>query len=248
VSYRGRFLACALASLSGHILLAYGMRRLPPGREAPPPRRVEVRVVEARPPPEPPPEARPAPPPEPPRVAERPRSRTAPPAEEVAERPRAAPPSERLATAAGTSTTPIFGVTLESTAPQGTGPVLPLGNTVRARPTGRAAPAGEVKPLAAAIEGYEATRLPLPEGTCTGRYTPAAREAAVEGTVVLDLVVGEDGRVREVKVVQGLSHGLTEAATAAVQACRFTPGERQGKPVAVRIRGFKIRFYLQQDR
>ena len=40
--------------------------------------------------------------------------------------------------------------------------------------------------------------------------------------------------------------GLTEAAVAALQACRFSPGEKDGKPVPVRVRGFKIRFVLQE--
>lgn len=61
---------------------------------------------------------------------------------------------------------------------------------------------------------------------------------------MLDLIVGEDGGVRDVKVVEGLPHGLTEAAVAAPGDCWFSPGEKDGKPVPVRVRGFKIRFVL----
>jgi hypothetical protein len=32
-----------------------------------------------------------------------------------------------------------------------------------------------------------------------------------------------------------------------VKACRFTPGERAGVPVPVRVRSFKIRFFLQES-
>ena len=64
---------------------------------------------------------------------------------------------------------------------------------------------------------------------------------------MLDLVVGADGRVREVRVVSGLGHGLTEAAIAAAKACRFSPGEKGELAVPVRIREFKIRFVLQSD-
>ena len=90
--------------------------------------------------------------------------------------------------------------------------------------------------------------MPLPKGRCTGEYTEEARQAAIEGTVVLDLVVGEDGVVRDIVVVHGLDHGLTGAAVAAAKRCRFTPGERNGQPVPVRVRGFKITFYLQGGR
>jgi TonB family protein len=80
-----------------------------------------------------------------------------------------------------------------------------------------------------------------------GQYTEEAKRTATEGTVVLDLVVAEDGHVREVKVVSGLPHGLTEAAVAAARACHFSPGEKDGVPVPVRVRAFKIRFLLQTD-
>ncbi len=53
--------------------------------------------------------------------------------------------------------------------------------------------------------------------------------------------------MRDVQVVSGLGHGLTEAAVAAAKRCHFSPGEKNGTPVPVRVRGFKIRFLLQND-
>jgi TonB family protein len=88
--------------------------------------------------------------------------------------------------------------------------------------------------------------MPLPRGRCAGKYTDAAREAGTEGVVVLDLVVDAEGRARDITVVERLPNGLTEAAITALQACRFDPGERAGVPVAVRVRGFKIRFVLDE--
>ena len=54
-------------------------------------------------------------------------------------------------------------------------------------------------------------------------------------------------RARDIKVVQGMPHGLTEAAVAALTACHFSPGERDGKVVPVKIRGFKITFVPPDD-
>ena len=54
-------------------------------------------------------------------------------------------------------------------------------------------------------------------------YTAEARAAAVEGNVVLDLTVCEMGEVKDVKVVEPLSHGLTEAAVAAARKWKFEP-------------------------
>ena len=88
--------------------------------------------------------------------------------------------------------------------------------------------------------------MPLPQGRCAGKYTDEAHAAAIEGVVVLDLIVDEHGRARDITVVEGLSHGLTEAPIAALKACTFTPGEKDGQPVPVRVRGFKIRFLMEE--
>lgn len=64
------------------------------------------------------------------------------------------------------------------------------------------------------------------------KYTAEARAAAVEGKVILDLTVGEKGQVKDVKVVEPLSHGLTEAAVAAARKWKF---ESPKDDVVVRI-------------
>ncbi|HVV87686.1 MAG TPA: TonB family protein, partial [Kofleriaceae bacterium] len=156
--------------------------------------------------------------------------------------PHDVPPDPRAVTTGPTTDTPVFGVTMESTSPAATGPAMPVGNTSRPQPG--PAPAQAAAPLAAPVAAYQATVMPLPQGRCAGTYTDEARQAGVEGTVVVDLTVGADGRTRDLQVVSGLPHGLTEAALTALRGCRFTPGEKDGAKVAVRIRGFKIRFVL----
>jgi len=191
--------------------------------------------------PEPPKPAPPPPKAPPPKVVhERPRPH--PPQAVQAEVPHPTPPLDQAPMPGETTDTPTFGVTMESTSSAG-GPAMPVGNTTRVAPTQQAAP-GPSAPLAPPIAAYEATKMPLPQGRCYGKYTEDARAAAVEGVVVLDLTVGDDGRARDIKVVSGLPHGLTEAAVAALHGCRFSPGEENGRKVPVRIRGFKIRFVL----
>jgi hypothetical protein len=48
----------------------------------------------------------------------------------------------------------------------------------------------------------------------------------MQGTVTLRLIVGADGRPREVQVQKGLGMGLDEKAMAAVQMWRFEPSTR----------------------
>lgn len=245
--------ACVVGSILAHLLAIRGLQAIPkrPQLEPRPRPAIEIVTVAPVPPPEPelarPLEPIPAPAPPPPKVTPppapaRPRIRATPAATPTTTEPAQAPAEPN---AKGDATAkPVFGATMESSS-QGGVPAK-QGNTQTPQPAGSAT--GPVKPLAGGggvAAAAEVTKMPLPQGRCAGAYTEAARTAAIEGVVVLDLVVDETGRTRDLVVVDGLSHGLTEAATAALRGCRFSPGERDGKPVAVRIRGFKIRFVLE---
>jgi TonB family protein len=65
-------------------------------------------------------------------------------------------------------------------------------------------------------------------------YTSAAMKAKVQGQVDVQFVVLRDGTVAEVKVTRKLSPELDEQAVAAVRQWVFTPGQLDGRSVAVR--------------
>jgi TonB family protein len=65
-------------------------------------------------------------------------------------------------------------------------------------------------------------------------YSPVAKMAKQQGTVTMTLVIGVDGRVRNVEVIRGLGLGLDEQAAEAVLQWKFTPGTKDGQPVAVK--------------
>ena len=64
-------------------------------------------------------------------------------------------------------------------------------------------------------------------------YTAAARDAGLEGTVVLALEIWEDGQARNIRIVCSLGLGLDERAIEAVLKWRFEPAEKEGKPFRV---------------
>jgi protein TonB len=66
-------------------------------------------------------------------------------------------------------------------------------------------------------------------------YSEEARKAKYQGTCVLWLVVGPDGRAREIRVARTLGLGLDEKAMEAVKTWKFEPAMKDGKPVAVQI-------------
>lgn len=57
----------------------------------------------------------------------------------------------------------------------------------------------------------------------------------VTGTVIMELDLGPDGHVLEVRVTHGLTPELDAAAMAALRQFEFTPAEIDGAPAAVRI-------------
>ena len=61
-------------------------------------------------------------------------------------------------------------------------------------------------------------------------YTTEARNLRIEGEVLLEVVFESTGKLRIVRVVQGLGHGLDESAVRAAQQIRFKPALRDGQP------------------
>ncbi len=64
-------------------------------------------------------------------------------------------------------------------------------------------------------------------------YSEKARKAGLEGVVMLSIEIWEDGRPHNIRVMRGLGLGLDEQAVEAVEQWRFSPGEKDGKPVKV---------------
>ena len=65
------------------------------------------------------------------------------------------------------------------------------------------------------------------------KYTEKAREAKIEGTVVLSVVVTAQGVADNITVKKSLAPGLDDNAIAAVSNWRFEPATKAGQPVAV---------------
>lgn len=64
-------------------------------------------------------------------------------------------------------------------------------------------------------------------------YTEMARKARVQGVVIVQAVIREDGQVAGTKILKGLPMGLDQQAVAAIKQWVFEPATREGKPVAV---------------
>jgi protein TonB len=74
-------------------------------------------------------------------------------------------------------------------------------------------------------------------------YSEEARQAKYQGTVVLWVVIGADGKPRDVRVQRALGMGLDEKAIEAVRNWRFHPAMKDGQPVAVQV-NIEVNFRL----
>jgi periplasmic protein TonB len=96
---------------------------------------------------------------------------------------------------------------------------------------------GGVFRVGGGVSAPKAIYAPDPE------YSEEARKAKYQGTCVLMLIVGPDGRPRDIRVSRTLGLGLDEKAVEAVKQWKFDPAMKDGKPVAVAI-SVQVEFRL----
>jgi protein TonB len=90
---------------------------------------------------------------------------------------------------------------------------------------------------AAATDGCsEAPVKPKPIQLVQPAYTPEALEAQIEGKVRVEITISATGVVTDVRVLEGLGHGLDEAAIAAARTFTFTPATRCGEPIEMTLK------------
>jgi protein TonB len=87
---------------------------------------------------------------------------------------------------------------------------------------------GDLLPLTEVDVRPNAVRNPPPE------YHPIARQLRQQGTVVLNVLIREDGTVEDVQVLREIPRSrLNDAAVRAVERWTYTPASKDGVPVKV---------------
>jgi len=75
-------------------------------------------------------------------------------------------------------------------------------------------------------------------------YPAGARSDDVEGDVGVEIVVDREGRVIDARVARPAGHGFDDAALAAIRRYRFSPAQRDGHAVRVRM-PWSVQFRLR---
>ncbi len=84
---------------------------------------------------------------------------------------------------------------------------------------------------------FEAAMITQPPqlGELDIEYPDAARKNGVEGTARVSFTLGEDGKVRDIVIINDLPSGVGEAVRAGVQKMTFKPASFDGKPAAIKV-------------
>jgi TonB family protein len=83
-----------------------------------------------------------------------------------------------------------------------------------------------------ALSAITVDKKPRPLNRAYPQYTEEALRHKVEGAIIAQVLVGEDGLVKQVRIRRGLPHGLNDQAIRAAARLRFEPAMKDGKPVA----------------
>lgn len=75
-------------------------------------------------------------------------------------------------------------------------------------------------------------------------YPEMARKAGIEGRVIVQFIVNEEGNVESPNVVRGIGGGADEEALRCVKQADFEPGRQRGNPVRVQY-SLPVVFKLQ---
>ena len=75
------------------------------------------------------------------------------------------------------------------------------------------------------------------------QFSPSSKEAFVEGTVKISVIVTTDGIPTNLKIVNGLNTQEDQTAIEALKQWRFQPGTKAGQPVKVKVT-VEVDFHL----
>lgn len=134
---------------------------------------------------------------------------------------------------------PAFGINRNTLTNEGSGVQVKSGNTL-AKEVDKVEAEND---LPIAVEEFLVTKMPRLRKELRIPYPEEAKAARIEGPVVMDILVDDQGRVRDAVLVNGPAESLSAAALAAVKSFEFDPAQVDGKSVAVRIR-YIYRFVL----
>jgi len=119
------------------------------------------------------------------------------------------------------------------------------GNTIAKKVDQKKLKKGDDESLPIPEEDYMVTAMPRVISEFRSAYPKLAKEKGVEGKVVVEILIDNQGRVRKATLIDGPGFGLNEAALESIKKFKFDPAKIGDQSVAVVIR-YGINFVLEE--
>lgn len=114
-------------------------------------------------------------------------------------------------------------------------------------PTGGGVPAAEGKPASVPVAEDIIRAVPAYQNNPPPEYPKMARRRGYEGTVVLEVLVNRDGKVKDLRMLKSSGYDILDsAAEESVREWVFEPGSVGGRKVDMWVR-VPVRFELKQN-
>ena len=101
----------------------------------------------------------------------------------------------------------------------------------------------EVVPPEAPMRVGGAVQAPVAISRSAPRYPEVARKARVQGTVLVEAIIDEAGRVVDARVLDDIGMGCGQAALDAIRSWRYEPATLNGRTVSVYLE-VRVSFHL----
>jgi protein TonB len=138
----------------------------------------------------------------------------------------------------------VFGLSKKSLSDENSNVAVKAGNTIAKAEDKLTLRSGDAEALPIPADEYMVTSMPKMSREIRAPYPLDAKSKRIQGIVTLELLIDQEGKVRQVKVLQGPGFGLNEAAAYAAAQFLFDPARVGEKTVAVMIR-YNYKFVLE---
>lgn len=140
----------------------------------------------------------------------------------------------------------VFGASRKSVQSQSKNAVeVKAGNTLADAEDNKILTDADADSLPIPTDDYLVSQMPVLIGNAQFPYPPEAEKLNLEGTVVLSLLIDQNGIVKKAELVKGIHPILDEAATKFAMNLKFKPALQGSTPVAV-LTNLSYRYLLKK--
>lgn len=119
------------------------------------------------------------------------------------------------------------------------------GNTLAKTPDNLKLKKDDVDSLPIPADEFLITSMPKVLNEIRPVYPEEMKKKGIEGNVVMDILIDQNGKVRDVKVIKSLGPEFDQAAMEAMTKFEFRPAQINKKNVPVKIK-YSIKFILER--